>query len=175
MEEKKEFTLSVFTENSVGMLNRVTIVFTRRKMNIESITASKTELPNIYRYTIVCFSTESLIKKVVGQLEKLIDVYRALYYISEQIIYQEIALYKTPLPSAEKSVVIEKIIHNNNARIISVDKDYMVIEKTGKKEETQELYEILEEYGILEFARSGRVAVTKPMKKLTAFIEELSE
>ncbi|MBN2667964.1 MAG: acetolactate synthase small subunit [Bacteroidales bacterium] len=168
----QEFTLSVFTENTVGMLNRVTIIFTRRKLNIESITASNTELKDIYRYTIVVKTTLDMIKKVTAQLEKQIDIHKALFYTSDQVIYNEIALYKMPMTS-DRNYDVEAIVRQNHARILSVTSEYMVIEKTGLKEETQALYDLLKMHGLLEFARSGRVAVTRPMRKLNSFLDEM--
>lgn len=175
MEKRNEYTLSVYTENQIGMLNRVTIVFTRRKLNIESITASRTEVNGIYRYTIVVKTSEDMIKKVVSQLEKQVEILKALYYTSDQVVYEEIALYKIPLPSKENAFNIEKIVRENYARVLCVEPEFIVIEKTGKKEETHDLYEILENYGLLEFARSGRVAVTKPMRELNSFLKELED
>ena len=76
---KKRYTISVFTEDIVGLLNRVTIVFTRRKINIESIAASDSEVQNIHRYTIVVNETEDLVKKVTLQLDKQVEVIKAVY------------------------------------------------------------------------------------------------
>jgi acetolactate synthase-1/3 small subunit len=171
----KEFTLSVFTENQIGMLNRVTIIFTRRKLNIESITASKTEQEGIYRYTIVVKTSEEMIKKVVSQLEKQVEILKALYYLEHEVVYQEIALYKIAMPDNPADLNIESLTRQNNARILHLDKDYVVIEKTGKRSETHDLYLKLEPFGVLEFARSGRVAITKPMKQLNSFLKEMEE
>lgn len=175
MNKLQEFTLSIFTENKIGLLNRVTIVFTKRKLNIESITASETEIKGIYRYTIVIHTTQELVEKVIKQLEKQIGVLKAIYYTADQVIYEEIALYKIKNPVKNNGFRIENVVRENFARVLSVEQDFIVIEKTGKKEETQELYDILEPIGILEFARSGRVAVTKPMKELSSYLRELEE
>jgi acetolactate synthase-1/3 small subunit len=169
---EKIYTISAFTENKVGMLNRITIIFTRRHINIESITASESEIKGIHRYTIVVKATEDQVKKVIGQIEKLVEVLKAFYHTEEEIIHQEIALYKiktNTLTNAE----VEKIIREHYARILSVDSEFVVIEKTGHPHETQLLFERLNPFGILEFARSGRVAVTKPMKELSEYLEEM--
>ncbi|MDH5598590.1 MAG: acetolactate synthase small subunit [Cyclobacteriaceae bacterium] len=158
---KKEFTISIFTENHVGLLHRVTVVFTRRGINIESITVSESEEKGIHRYTVVVTAEEEQIQKVVKQIEKQIEVLRAFYHPVEDIIYQEIALYKVPIGAIHNGIGLEKIIRDNHARILSVEKEYLVIEKTGHKEETQSLFEQLEPYGLLEFIRSGRVAIAK--------------
>ena len=170
---KKRYTISVFTEDMVGLLNRVTIVFTRRKINIESIAASDSEVQNIHRYTIVINETEDLVKKVTLQLEKQVEVIKAVYHLGEEIIYQEIALFKVPTNILIQGGEAEHIVRSHHARVLSVESEFTVIEKTGHKEETQHLFDELAPYGILEFVRSGRVAITKPMRTLTSIVNEL--
>lgn len=169
---EKTYTVSVFTENSIGMMNRVTIIFTRRHLNIDSITASESEIKGVFRYTIVLRTSKDQVKKVVGQLEKLIDVFKAFVHDDSEVVYQEIALYKIGTEKLTNSDV-EKVIREHHARILTVDPKFMVIEKTGHVEEIQMLFEKLQPFGVLEFARSGRVAVTKPMKELSTYLEEL--
>ena len=170
---KKRYTISVFTEDIVGLLNRVTIVFTRRKINIESIAASDSEVENIHRYTIVINETEDLVKKVTLQLDKQVEVIKAVYHLDEEIIYQEIALFKVPTDILMQGGEAEYIVRAHHARVLSVEPEFTVIEKTGHKEETQHLFDELEPFGILEFVRSGRVAITKPMRTLTSIVNEL--
>ena len=170
---KKRYTISVFTEDMVGLLNRVTIVFTRRKINIESIAASDSEVQNIHRYTIVINETEDLVKKVTLQLEKQVEVIKAVYHLDEEIIYQEIAFFKVPTNILMQGGEAEHIVRSHHARVLSVESEFTVIEKTGHKEETQHLFDELAPYGILEFVRSGRVAITKPMRTLTSIVNEL--
>ena len=154
-------------------MNRVTIVFTRRKINIESIAASDSEVQNIHRYTIVINETEDLVKKVTLQLDKQVEVIKAVYHVDEEIIYQEIALFKVPTDILMQGGEAEHIVRAHHARVLSVEPEFTVIEKTGHKEETQHLFDELEPFGILEFVRSGRVAITKPMRTLTSIVNEL--
>lgn len=172
---KKRYTISVFTEDIVGLLNRVTIVFTRRKINIESIAASDSEVQNIHRYTIVVNETEDLVKKVTLQLDKQVEVIKAVYHLDGEIIYQEIALFKVPTDILMQGGEAEYILRAHHARVLSVEPEFTVIEKTGHKEETQQLFDELEPFGILEFVRSGRVAITKPMRTLTSIVNELEK
>ncbi|HQA74767.1 acetolactate synthase small subunit [Flavobacterium sp.] len=171
---EKTYTVLVFTENSIGMMNRITIIFTRRHLNIDSITASESEVKGVFRYTIVLRTNKSQVDKVIGQLEKLIDVLKAFVHKDSDIVHQEIALYKIKSETLTNGDV-EKVIREHHARILTVDPKFMVIEKTGHVEETQLLFEKLKPFGMLEFARSGRVAVTKPMKELSTYLEELEE
>lgn len=169
---EKTYTVSVFTENSIGMMNRITIIFTRRHLNIDSITASESEVKDVFRYTIVLRTSKEQVDKVIGQLEKLIDVLKAFVHEDSEVVHQEIALYKIKTGVLTNGDV-EKVIRRHHARILTVDPNFMVIEKTGHVEETQLLFEKLRPYGVLEFVRSGRVAVTKPMKEFSAYLEEI--
>ena len=171
---EKIYTVSVFTENSIGMLNRITIIFTRRHLNIDSITASESEVKDVFRYTIVLRTSKEQVDKVIGQIEKLVDVLKAFVHDESEIVHQEIALYKIKTDNLTNGSV-EKVIRENYARILTVDPMFMVIEKTGHVEETQLLFEKLKPFGILEFARSGRVAVTKPMKELSTYLKEIEK
>ena len=170
---KKKYTISVFTEDRVGLLNRVTIIFTRRKVNIESIAASDSELENVHRYTIVITESEDNLKKIVLQLEKQVEVIKAFYHEEDEVVYQELALYKVPTDILVAGNDAEKIVRSHHARVLSVESNFTVIEKTGHKSETQALFNDLKPYGILEFVRSGRIAISKPMKTLKSIVEEL--
>ncbi len=173
--KEQEYTITVFTENYVGLLNRITIIFTRRHINIESLTVSSSEIPGIHRFTIVVNIQEQMVKKVVKQINKQVEVLRASYYLNDQVIFQEIALYKVPTEALAHGDDVEQIIRRNNARILAVEPEYVVIEKTGHKEETHELFKQLEPFGILQFVRSGRVAITKHIKELSSYLKELDE
>jgi len=174
--EIKEFTITAFSENAIGLLNRITIIFTRRHINIESLTVSESAIQGIYKFTIVIRTSQLVIEKVVKQIEKLVDVLRAYYLIQDEIIFQEIALYKVPTEALTQSTEIEGLIRKYNARILEVTSDYTVIEKTGHKEDTQALFDDMKEFGVLQFTRSGRVAITKAKKeRLSAYLEKLDK
>jgi acetolactate synthase-1/3 small subunit len=170
---KQEFNITVFTENHIGLLTRITIVFTRRKVNIESLTVSESAIPGVFKFTIVIKSTKEQTIKIVGQIEKQIDVLKAFYHTNDEIIYQEIALYKVPTEALYDSDTIEKIVRKASARILEITREYVVIEKTGHTEETQALFEELNKFKVLQFIRSGRVALTRdPIERLSEFLRE---
>jgi len=167
------YTLSVFTEDKIGLLNRVTIIFTRRHINIESITASESEVKGIYRYTIVITVSQEQVEKLVGQIEKQVEVLKAFYHINNDILSREIALYKVSAEALTENELFTRIVNENHAKILSIASEYIVIEKTGDEREILHLFNDLEKFGILEFVRSGRVAITKPMKTLNTFLKEV--
>ncbi len=169
------YTISIFTENFIGLLQRVTSVFTKRKLNIESIAASESEVEGIYRYTISLKTTKEKAQHVVNQLEKQVDIFKAFMHEEDETVFQEIALYKLPMTNVSALDEIEGIIREYHARILSFTPDYVVIEKTGHPEDTTELFKRLEPIGLLEFVRSGRVAITKQMIDLSIHLKELEE
>ena len=174
--ESKEYTLSVLTENKAGLLNHITIIFNRRKINIDSLNVSTTEIKGVSRFTIVVQSNKEKIIKILNQINKLIDVLGAFLYEEGETYYQEIALYKLSTKIFLKGDNVEKIVRKNGAKILIIEEDHTIIQKTGTKSETQKLYNELEKFGsILEFVRSGRVAVSKSKRKTENFIKELEK
>ncbi|MDG1874326.1 MAG: acetolactate synthase small subunit [Mariniblastus sp.] len=172
---KENFTFAVFSENKAGLLQRVVSGFTRRKINIESLTVSESEVPGIHRYTIVVEGLdEALVKKVCTALEKQVDVQKAFYYRESDIIYREIAMYKVRAESMKEGSPGLAIVDKHHARILSVEEGFTVIQKTGRREATQALFVELEPHGILEFVRSGRIAISRPMKQLKTYLDELA-
>lgn len=171
-EPQQLFTISVFTENQVGLLNRISIIFTRRGLNLESVSSSASAMPGIHKMNFSLRSDRTTLEKVIKQIEKCIDVLRAFLYTDDEIVYQEVALYKVPTVKLLDEPNMERIIREHNARILELTRDYTIIEKTGHECETQALYELLVQYGIQQFIRSGRICVTKsPTEHLAHYLE----
>lgn len=173
---RREYNITIFSENHIGLLNRITIVFTRRKINIDSLIVSESAIEGIYKFLVVITTTEDMVKKVVAQIEKLIDVIRAFYHTNEEMIYQETALYKVPTAALYDSDTIERMVRKAGARILEITREYTVIEKTGYKEETQALFVELNQFKVMQFTRSGRVALTRdPIERLSEFLRKKIE
>jgi acetolactate synthase-1/3 small subunit len=171
----KDYTITVFTEHQTGLLSRVVSVFTRRHINIESLTASKSSMPGIHRLTVVVNVEKEMAQKLVAQIEKQVDVVKAFYDDNRKLVYQEIALYKIPTADFLKGNAMEKLVRKHNARILEIEEEYIVIEKTGHPNETEALLKDLQKTGIYEFVRSGRIAVVRPMERLSKYLKSLEE
>jgi acetolactate synthase-1/3 small subunit len=170
---KQEYTISLFTEDHIGIMSQITIILTRRQINIESITASESAVKGVQMLTIVVKTTAEMVQKVARQIQKLVDVLKVFVHTSEDIIYQELALYKVATKGLMSGNIIENIVRSNQARILEVSPEFIVIEKTGHKSEINELLHQLEPSGVLQFVRSGRVAITKQVKELNAYLLEM--
>lgn len=174
--EKKLYTLLVYSENVAGVLSQVTAVFTRRQVNIESIVASASSLDGIHRYTITAWSDEEQMEKITRQIEKVIDVVKADYYLDEQLFIYEIALYKISAPMLLDNPEVSRAIRKADARMMEVNPTYATVEQSGLPEELDALYGQLNALGcILQFSRSGRIAVPRSSNDpLTDFLSRQS-
>lgn len=159
--DRQLYTITVFTENQVGLLNQISIIFTRRCLNIESMSVSPCSIPHVHKFTITCRSERRMMEHVVKQIEKRIDVLKAFLYTDDEILFQEVALYKVPTAELLAEGHLEGIIRRHSCRVLDITPEYTVFEKTGHTNETERLFEELKAYGIRQFVRSGRVAVTK--------------
>ncbi len=168
----RQFTLSVFTENQVGLLNRISIILTRRHINIESFSASETEIKDVFRFTIVVHTSREMVNKLRLQIEKIVYVLKAFVHEEDEVIHQEVALYKISTQNL-LGINIDELTREFNVRVLSLTPDYLVLEKTGQFKETQELLERLEPFGVMEFARSGRVAIIKWSRRFHNHLKEL--
>ena len=157
----KEYIITVFSENKVGLLSQITTVFTCRDINIESLTTSESSIPGIHKFTVVVITDPEKIEKLVKQIEKKIDVLKAFVFTPDEVVQQEIALYKVT-----RSNSVEKLVRDHHVRILEICDDYIVLEKTGHKEDTQSLFELLQPHGVQQFVRSGQIAIIKSKREL---------
>ena len=173
MPQQTLYTVTVYSENQVGLLNQISIIFTRRQLNIESLSVSGSAIEGVHKFTITTYSDRETMEKLVKQIEKRIDVLRAFFYTDDEIIFQEVALYKVPTDKLLDDRSIEDLIRKHNARILEVNRTYTVIEKSGHPDETQSLFEELSRYDVMQFVRSGRVAITKStVEHVSIFLQE---
>lgn len=169
---KQEFTITVYTENQIGLLNRIAIIFSRRKVNIESMNSSPSEIDGIHRFTLVINETEEMVSKIARQIEKQVEVLKVYFNNDNEIVWQELALYKVPTSEVAEKVQVERLLRQFGARAIVIRNDYTVFETTGHREETDALIKVLEPYGLIEFVRSARIAIIKDSH---GFHEKLKE
>ncbi len=171
------YTITIFSENTVGLLNQITIIFTRRGINIETLSVSPSAIQGIHKFTITVFSTKDMIEKVIQQIDKRVDILKAYYNTDEDLIFQEIALYKVATENLFKLGSIEELIRKYNIQILDMNETFVVFEKTGHYKETQSLFdELKESVGVLQFIRSGRVAITRSkVERLSDMLASIEE
>jgi acetolactate synthase-1/3 small subunit len=159
--EIKEYTVTIFTENQIGLLAQITNVFTRHGLSIWSLSAGATSMEGVHNITIVTAGSEKKVRESVQQIEKRVDVIKVFFYTAEKIVYRELCLYKVPTPALMEYGDIETLLNRYHARIVEMNKVFTVIQKTGLSDETAALHDDLKSVGVLQFVRSGRIAVSR--------------
>ncbi len=175
MDTNKTFTISVYSENNIGLLNRISGIFLKRHINIESLNVSGSEIDNVSRFVIVINSTEDWARKIVGQIEKQIEVIKAFYHTDEETIHQETALFKIASHLLFDERQIQNIIKDSNSQIVTVSRDFFVISKAGRRKEIEEVYDLLKPFGIMQFVRSARISVSKEEMRISSILKEFQE
>lgn len=166
-EEIKTLTISIYTENNIGLLNRISAIFQRRHINIESLTTSQSEIEGVNRFVIVVEITETQAKKIIGQIERQVETIRAYYHTEDQTIFTESCMFKIKSELLFEEPQIQNIIKDSDSRIVTVNREFFVLENTGRRFEIEKLRQDLNKFGIMQFVRSGRIAVTKDEMKVT--------
>ena len=153
-------TLVVQVENKPGVLNRVASLFRRRGFNIESLTVGHTERAGVSRMTVVVDTDEAGATRLEANLYKLVHVLRVEDVSNVPSVFRDLAIIKvatTPETRAE----IMQLAHVYRARVLDVNHGTMLLETTGAEDKIDSFIEVLRGYGIVEMARTGRVAVTR--------------
>jgi len=158
---KQDYTLTVYAEDQVGLLSRIAIIFSRRKINIDSLNTCPSEIEGIHRFTILISETEEVVKKLCRQIEKQVEVLKAYFHTNNEIVWQELPLFKLPTQQVAEKMIVERVLREYGARVVVIRNDYTIFESTGQTEETNKLIELFGNYGLIEFVRSARVAIIK--------------
>ncbi|MFZ5592128.1 MAG: acetolactate synthase small subunit [Bacillota bacterium] len=151
-------TLAVLVLNKPGVLARIAGLLSRRVFNIESIAAGYTEEPDITRITIVVQGDDRILDQVIKQLSKLIDVIKIHRLQDEEVIERELALIKVKACPNRRSDIVD-IVSIFRANIVDVNRETMVIELTGDERKINALCAVLEDHGIVEMVRTGKIAL----------------
>jgi acetolactate synthase-1/3 small subunit len=156
----QEHLLSVLVENHPGVLFRVAGLFSRRGFNIESLAVGATQIPAISRMTIIVLGDDHMIEQIVKQLSKLIQVITIKVMPADSSVSRELILVKVAAKPENRHQIVQ-IADIFRAKIIDVSRTSLTIEMTGESEKTDALQEMLSEYGIIEIARTGVIALER--------------
>jgi acetolactate synthase-1/3 small subunit len=155
-----EATFVVHVEDQPGVLTRVASLIRRRGFNIESLTVGHTEAPGVSRMTIVLDVEEAAIARIEANLYKLVNVIRVDNITPRPAVYRDLAMIKVAA-TAESRGAIMQLVDVFRARVVDVSPDSLIIEITGTEDKIDGLVEMLKPYGVLEMARTGRVAMAR--------------
>lgn len=157
----RRHVLSVTVRDQPGVLVRIAGLFARRAFNIESLSVAKSEQPGISRTTFVVTGEDGTIEQVEKQLQKLIDVIKVIDHSESPFVERELMLIKVAVRSPEDRVEIRQIAQDFRAHIIDVHRDALVFEVTGDEGKMNAFIDQMMAFGIIEFTRTGRVALSR--------------
>jgi acetolactate synthase-1/3 small subunit len=156
-------TLAVLVENKPGVLTRVAGLFSRRGYNIESLAVGVTDNPEISRMTIVVSGDDHVLEQVSKQLNKLIDVIRVSDLEPEETIERELAFFKVKVDKGNRSEIMQ-IVDVFRAQIVDVGVRSLIVAVTGTDDKIEAIEQLLRNFGIIEEARTGKIAMNMGSK-----------
>ena len=155
--------ISVLVENKVGVLSRITGLFSGRGFNIESLAVGETESKAISRMTIVVSGDESILEQVRKQLGKVIDTIKVIDFADTNYVERNLMLIKVSAVPGKRGDIIE-LVDVFRGKIIDVGQKDMVIEISGPEDRLEAVLDLLRPCGIKEVARTGRIAMNRGTK-----------
>jgi len=157
-------TLSVLVENKPGVLVRIAGLFSRRGFNIDSLAVGPTEDPHLSRMTIVVGAEDHSLEQVTKQLNKLINVVKISDLDPVKSVNRELALIKVNATAKTRAEIIE-VVDIFRSGIVDVSKSSLTVEVTGTADKLEAIEEMLKPYGIIEFVRTGKIALSRGLKE----------
>nr|YP_009541894.1 acetohydroxyacid synthase small subunit [Neogoniolithon spectabile]AYR06103.1 acetohydroxyacid synthase small subunit [Neogoniolithon spectabile] len=165
-------TLSVLVEDEAGVLSRIAGLFARRGFNIESLAVGPAEYENIARITMVIVGDNRTIEQLTKQLYKLINVLKVQDVTNIPCVERELLLIKISVSQEYRSAILE-IAHIFRARIVDMSTDNLILEVTGDPGKMVAIEQLLQEYGIVEIARTGKITLTRSSNVNTEFLRKV--
>ncbi|CAC9974593.1 acetolactate synthase small subunit [Flavobacterium panici] len=156
---KQEYTLTAYTEDQMGLLNKITVILSRRKISLESLNISTCEIDKMYRCTLVINDTFEVVRNIALQIEKIIEVFKCYCSTNDEIVWKQMGLFKVKTSSIMKEEM-NFLLRKYNTQFITIEKDFTVFEVTGHENEINNLATELKEFELIEFIKSARIAVT---------------
>lgn len=153
-------TLSVLVENRFGVLTRVAGMFSGRGFNIDTLNVAPTLDPSMSRMTIVVRGDDKVLEQVTKQTEKLVDVIKVEDFRDDEFVDRELVLMRVNVTAQTRSEVLQ-ICDVFRAKIIDVRLDKLVIEITGNESKVSKFIELMQNYGIADITRTGKVALSR--------------
>jgi len=158
---KSEFTLTIYSEDQIRLITRLSSMFLRKQIQILSLNISICEMDTMYRHTIVVNETLDHVINLVAQIEKIIEVYKCYYHLNEEIVFRQLVLFKIPTAAFVSNLNMEFMLWKNDFKIAEIQKEYIILEAIGTDDEIVGLTEKLSALGLIEFVKSSRIALVK--------------
>ena len=153
-------TLSVLVEDESGALSRIAGLFARRGFNIHSLAVGPAEADGQSRLTMVVEGDEQTLEQMTKQLDKLVNVFQVLDLTQRPAVERELMLLKVKAPAETRSAVFD-LVQVFRAKVVDVADEALTLEVVGDPGKLVALEQLLRPFGILEIARTGKVALQR--------------
>lgn len=172
---KQEYTLTAYTEDQLGLINKITIMFLRKKISLKSLNISLCEIENMYRFTIVVYETFETVKNLTLQIEKIIEVFKCYCNNAQQIVSTQTALYKIPTSIVMKEEIFDTITKPYNIKYTAIEKEYTFFEVSGKENEIENLTQAMHKLGVVEFVKTAAISLIKSGHGFAKVLAEIDQ
>jgi acetolactate synthase I/III small subunit len=162
---RKRHLLSALVQNQPGVLAQVSGMFASRGFNIDSLAVGETENPHLSRITVVVMGDDRHLEQVRKQLEKLVPVVKVHDISREDYVERDLMLIKLKVAAADRAE-IQSLVQIFRGRIVDVSPDQLMVEISGQERKIEAFIEAVRPYGILELARTGRIALVRGSRHL---------
>ncbi|MCV2487523.1 acetolactate synthase small subunit [Flavobacterium sp. SH_e] len=161
---KNEFTLTIYSEDQLKLINKLAAMFLRKQIKILSLNISDCEIDKMYRHTIVVNEALPDVINLTAQIEKIIEVYKCYYHLNEETVFRQMALFKIPTEIFMTDIRFEILLREKDLKISEVHREYTIIQAIGTEDEIAFLTEKLCSLGLIEFVKSSRISLIKSNK-----------
>jgi len=158
---KNEFTLTIYSEDQIRLITKLSSLFLRKQIAILSLNISICEIENMYRHTIVVNESLDTVINLAAQIEKIIEVFKCYYSSNDEIVSKQMVLFKMATEVLMTNANMESLLRKNDLRVSEIQKEYAILQTVGTDEEMEQLTEKLKGFGLIEFVMSSRIALMK--------------
>lgn len=157
---KREYIVVAFVNNQISVLNRITSAYLKRHINIESLNVSESYIKGVSTVVISAITTIETTEMIVNQLGNAIDILNVQFYLQEELVYKEMALYKVSARIVDNKRRFDYILNSSHGRVIEINNEFLILEKSGSRTELEKLRDKLDSMNMLSgFSRSGNVVL----------------
>jgi acetolactate synthase-1/3 small subunit len=158
---KNEFTLTIYSEDQIRLITKLSSMFLRKQIQILSLNISICEIENMYRHTIVVNESLGTVINLAAQIEKIIEVFKCYYSSNDEIVSKQMVLFKMATEVFLANANMESLLRENDLKVSEIEREYVILQTVGTDEEMEQLTEKLKRFGLIEFIKSSRIALMK--------------
>ena len=157
---ENQFAIKVISDFDLVVTTRLLLLFNKKKIFVKSVHVLPNAETNEFHHSYIISGSNDKIINVTRIIAKQIGIHKVFWYQINRALNYEVAIFKVPIKEFESKRYLSNLFRKENVRVISMEKDYMLVEKTGFDHEIQKLYKKLKNYQFMDFQRSGTITIS---------------